>query len=82
MGKTPGFRPVSDAAGRRPYRGLAARSALKRFRRNAGGATAIEYALMGALIAGAVITAVVLLGGKMDDSYTKSSTAISEAIGG
>lgn len=37
---------------------------------------------MGALIAGAVISAVVLLGGKIEDSYTDSSTAISEAIGG
>ena len=82
MGKTPGLRPLSDAPGRRADRGLAARSALKRFRRDAGGATAIEYALMGSLIAGAIITAVVLLGGKVEDSYTKSSTAISDAIGG
>ena len=37
---------------------------------------------MGSLIAGAIITAVVLLGGKVEDSYTKSSTAISDAIGG
>jgi Flp pilus assembly pilin Flp len=37
---------------------------------------------MGSLIAGAVIAAVVLLGGKVEDSYTNSSTAISEAIGG
>ena len=82
MGKTPGLRPLSDAPGRRADRGLAARSALKRFRRDAGGATAIEYALMASLIAGAIITAVVLLGGNVEDSYTKSSTAISEAIGG
>jgi Flp pilus assembly pilin Flp len=37
---------------------------------------------MAALIAGAIITAVVLLGGKVEDSYTKSSTAVSAAIGG
>ena len=61
---------------------MAARSSLKRFRRDQSGTTAVEYALLAALIAGAVITAVALLGGKTEGSYTKSSTAISEAIGG
>lgn len=55
---------------------------MKRFCRDKGGATAIEYALMGALIAGAIITVVVTLGGTVEDSYSKSSTALSEAIGG
>lgn len=82
MGKAPGLRPLSDAPGRCADRGLAARSALKRFRRDEGGATAIEYALMVSLIAGAIITAVMLLGGKIEGSYTDSSTAISQAIGG
>ncbi len=37
---------------------------------------------MVSLIAGAIITAVMLLGGKIEGSYTDSSTAISQAIGG
>jgi Flp pilus assembly pilin Flp len=52
------------------------------FWRDERGTTAVEYALMGALIAGAIISAVVVLGGKTEDTYTKSSTAIAAAIGG
>jgi pilus assembly protein Flp/PilA len=80
MGETPRLRPVPDAAGRCADRGLAARSDLKRFRRDASGATAIEYGLIASLIAAAIVGSVSLLGEKNSQSMQKSADAISAAI--
>ena len=46
---------LSDAAGGSAARGVSARLSLKRFVRDEGGATAIEYGLMAALLAVTII---------------------------
>ena len=81
MGETPELRPVSDAAGRRAHRGLAARSALKRFCADARGATAIEYALVVSMIFLVIITSVTAFGNKTTDKMKYISDAIAGAIG-
>jgi pilus assembly protein Flp/PilA len=45
--------------------------AAKRFVRDEEGVTAIEYGLIAALIAVAIITAVTLVGTNLDDLFTK-----------
>ena len=40
-----------------------------------GGATAVEYALMVALIAAVIITAVTILGNNAEDKFTEVGTA-------
>ena len=52
---------------------------LKRFLKNEDGATAIEYGLIAALIGVAIITAVGLVGGSLDEVFTKISTDLSAA---
>jgi pilus assembly protein Flp/PilA len=41
-----------------------------------GGATAVEYALMVALIAAVIITAVTILGNNAEDKFTEVGTAV------
>lgn len=55
-----------------PSQGLkvAMRNLLNKFARDESGATAIEYGLIAALIAVAIITAVTALGGKLSDTFT------------
>ncbi|WP_333588203.1 Flp family type IVb pilin [Phenylobacterium sp.] len=60
MGEAPQADRLSRAARGRPAGGLAARPALRalqRFARHEGGATAIEYGLLAALLGLAIITA-------------------------
>ena len=47
-----------------------------RFARNESGATAVEYGLLVALIAVAIIVAVITLGGKVKCSFSNVSTAL------
>jgi pilus assembly protein Flp/PilA len=46
------------------------------------GATAVEYALMVALIAVVIIVAVTALGGAAEESFTQTGTAISDSNAG
>ena len=46
------------------------------FLKNEGGATAIEYALIAAGIAGAIVLAVTTLGGNVNAMWTRVSTAL------
>lgn len=46
------------------------RNFLNSFARDESGATAIEYGLIAALIAVAIITAITTLGGKLSDTFT------------
>jgi pilus assembly protein Flp/PilA len=50
---------------------------MKRFVREEEGATAIEYGLIAALIAVAIITAVAALGTTLSDKFTSISTSVS-----
>jgi pilus assembly protein Flp/PilA len=52
---------------------------LKKFLNNEDGATAIEYGLIAALIGVAIITAVGLVGGSLDETFRDVSTALDEA---
>ena len=61
MGETRRALELSDAAGGRTARGVSARFSLGRFRRSEDGATAIEYGLIAAMMAVAVILAIGLL---------------------
>jgi pilus assembly protein Flp/PilA len=49
---------------------------LKRFVKDESGATAIEYGLIAAGIAVAIITAVTTLGGNLDSTFTTVGTAV------
>ncbi len=53
-----------------------------RFRKNESGATAIEYGLIAALIAVAIITAATTLGGDIANTFTRVSTELQGATGG
>jgi pilus assembly protein Flp/PilA len=55
---------------------------LSRFWRDESGATAIEYGLMVALIALAIVGSISAFSDKMNSSLDKVSDAISTAIGG
>ena len=61
MGETGRAFQLPDAAGGRSARGLLARLPLRRFGRSEDGATAIEYALIGALMAVCVIVSIAFL---------------------
>jgi pilus assembly protein Flp/PilA len=50
---------------------------LSRFSREDEGATAVEYGLIVALIAGLIITAVLLLGGNLRDLFTSIAGQVS-----
>ena len=51
---------------------------VERLRNDDRGATAVEYGLMVALIAGAIVVTVGLLGGELDDKFT----TVCNAVGG
>jgi len=51
-------------------------TSLKRFLKNEDGATAIEYGLIAALIGVAIITAVGLVGTRLNATFTAVSTAL------
>jgi pilus assembly protein Flp/PilA len=53
---------------------------LKRFLTNKRGATAIEYALIAALLALAVISSVTLLGGELKTSFENTATEVSGVV--
>lgn len=57
------------------------RNLLNRFAKDESGATAIEYGLIAALIAVAIIAAVGILGGRLRDTFTEVDTAIGAAEG-
>lgn len=48
---------------------------LRRFLRNEGGATAIEYAIIAAGVAAVLVGAIVAVGGKATDLFTAVTTA-------
>jgi pilus assembly protein Flp/PilA len=77
MGEAEGSRELSDAAcGFAAYTDVA-RSHLKRFLSDVSGATAIEYAMVAAGIAVAVVSAVNLLGQNVYNSFfAKIASAI------
>lgn len=52
------------------------KAACKRFLKDEDGATAIEYALMAALIAGVIVAAVGGLGTQVSDTFDDIKTAI------
>ena len=52
-----------------------------RFVKDEDGATAIEYGLIAALIAVAIITAVTALGTELESAFTGIQTELSEATG-
>lgn len=53
---------------------------LKRFLTNESGATAIEYALIAALLALAIIGSVGLLGGELKSSFENTATEVSGVV--
>ncbi len=81
MGQTQQDERLSDAAGRRPAGGLVARPHLKRFLRDTRGATAIEYAMIAALVFLAIITSVTAFGNKTASIIITVSAAISNVVG-
>lgn len=54
-------------------------TSLKRFLKNEDGATAIEYGLIAALIGVAIITAVGLVGGSLNTTFSTISTKLDAA---
>jgi pilus assembly protein Flp/PilA len=54
---------------------------LSRFASRDEGATAVEYGLIIALVAGAIIVAVGLLGGAVSGAFTHVATAVTNAAG-
>ena len=55
---------------------------LKTFARNEKGATAIEYGLIAALIAIALITALTTLGGSLSSMFDTVASSVDTAAGG
>jgi pilus assembly protein Flp/PilA len=53
-----------------------------RFLKNEGGATAIEYGLIAALVAVVIIVGLTTLGGSLNDTFTNVSTNVANAGGG
>ena len=76
MGETGQADRLPYAPGGRAARGLAARRALKTFWRDERGATAIEYGLMVALIALALVGIMTLLQGSLKTSFQKIITTL------
>jgi pilus assembly protein Flp/PilA len=76
MGETGKACGLSDAAGGRASRGLAARSALKRFWADEAGATAIEYGLLIGLLALALVGVLSAVSAAINGAFTKAKNAI------
>ncbi len=57
-------------------------SLMKRFLRERKGATAIEYGLIAGLVAVAIITALSLLGGSLDNLFSDVATQVDGATSG
>jgi pilus assembly protein Flp/PilA len=76
VGKTGKTRRLSNAAGGRAPRRLAARSVVGRFVEDEAGATAIEYGLIACLIFLAIIGGVGLFADKTTETYNKIGTTI------
>jgi pilus assembly protein Flp/PilA len=55
------------------------RNILMQFVKDEGGATAVEYGLLVALIAGVIIAAVTTLGTDLNTTFTNVATAVSAA---
>ena len=55
------------------------RNILMQFVKDEGGATAVEYGLLVALIAGVIIAAVTTLGTDLNGTFTTVATAVSAA---
>lgn len=53
---------------------------MRKFLKNNKGATAIEYGLIAALIAVAAISAMSKLGGKLNNTFTNVTTAMSSTV--
>jgi pilus assembly protein Flp/PilA len=53
--------------------------AKERLQREEKGATAVEYGLMVGLIAAVIVGTVLILGGQLDDLFTKVTDAITKA---
>lgn len=51
-------------------------TAIRRFARDEGGATAIEYALIAAGVGGAIVLAVTTLGGNVNVMWSSVATAL------
>ena len=82
MGETREAQRLPDAAGGRAAGSLAARRPLirnlsARLAKDESGATAIEYGLIVALIAVVIITAVVTVGGHLNNAFTSVNTGLS-----
>ena len=58
------------------------RNALSRLARDKSGATAIEYGLIAALIAIAIVTTVSLVGKNLNTVFNNVATNLSTAVGG
>jgi pilus assembly protein Flp/PilA len=58
------------------------RNALIRLVRDESGATAIEYGLIAALIAVAIVAAVTLVGGNLNNVFNNVATRLGNAVGG
>jgi pilus assembly protein Flp/PilA len=55
---------------------------IKRFLREKSGATAIEYGLIAGLVAVAIITALTMLGGSLDNLFSDVATQVDGATTG
>jgi pilus assembly protein Flp/PilA len=60
-------------------KGSKMRNILMQFVKDEGGATAVEYGLLVALIAGVIIAAVTTLGKDLNTTFTNVATAVSAA---
>jgi pilus assembly protein Flp/PilA len=82
VGQTEPNERISDAAGGRPARRLAARSVVAAFLADRRGATAIEYGLICSLIFLVIITAVTSFGNNTSSLINQISVAVSAATSG
>jgi pilus assembly protein Flp/PilA len=62
-----------------PTKGFKMRNILMQFVKDENGATAVEYGLLVALIAGVIIAAVTTLGKDLNTTFTNVATAVSAA---
>ncbi|WP_205691946.1 Flp family type IVb pilin [Caulobacter soli] len=79
MGEARPARGLSDAAGRPAIDRLAARSALSRFWRDERGATAVEYGLLVALLALALVGIMTTFADSLKTSFTKIITTLNNS---
>ncbi len=56
------------------------RGKLRKFRDDEQGATAVEYALFAASIAGVIVSIVFSLGGSVNNLFTKANTELQKAM--